>query len=146
MHVANSDNSLDGGPDAVGSALIATITQAPTAAKRRIQQSLLLANRLQTKQKENEALLQEIKQLKEKLETQEGETRLSKKMLERANQPHAYILADVERAEREVTVANKKIKAQEEDLKRAKKDIESLSIVRYISVKAFSKNVVFRMI
>jgi len=58
---------------------------------------------------------------------------LSKKMLERANQPHAYILADVERAEREVTVANKKIKAQEEDLKRAKKDIESLSIVRYIS-------------
>ena len=146
MHVANSDNSLDGGPDAVGSALIATITQAPTAAKRRIQQSLLLANRLQTKQKENEALLQEIKQLKEKLETQEGETRLSKKMLERANQPHAYILADVERAEREVTVANKKIKAQEEDLKRAKKDIESLSIVIYISVKAFSKNVVSRMI
>ena len=58
---------------------------------------------------------------------------MSKKMLERANQPHAYILADVERAEREVTVANKKIKAQEEDLKRAKKDIESLSIVRYIS-------------
>ena len=71
---------------------------------------------------------------------------MSKKMLERANQPHAYILADVERAEREVTVANKKIKAQEEDLKRAKKDIESLSIVRYISVKVFSKNVVFRMI
>ena len=58
---------------------------------------------------------------------------MSKKILERANQPHAYILADVERAERELTVANKKIKAQEEDLKRAKKDIESLSIVRYIS-------------
>jgi hypothetical protein len=56
MNVAQSDNALDGGPDAVGSALIATITQAPTAAKRRIQQSLLLANRLQTKQKEVEAL------------------------------------------------------------------------------------------
>lgn len=26
MHVANSDSALDGGPDAVGSALIATIT------------------------------------------------------------------------------------------------------------------------
>jgi len=84
---------------------------------------------LQTKQKENEALLQEIKQLKEKLESQEGETRLSKKMLERANQPHAYILTDVERAERELTVANKKIKAQDEELKRAKKEIESLTIV-----------------
>jgi uncharacterized protein YlxW (UPF0749 family) len=102
---------MDGGPDAVGSALIATITQAPTAAKRRIQQSLLLANRLQSKQKENEALMAEIKQLKEKLESQEGETRLQRKMLDRANQPHAYIMADVERAERELLVANKKIKA-----------------------------------
>jgi hypothetical protein len=54
MHVANADSSLGGGPDAVGSALIATITQAPTQAKRRIQQSLLLANRLQSKQRENE--------------------------------------------------------------------------------------------
>ena len=68
MGVAQSDNALDGGPDAVGSALIATITQAPTAAKRRIQQSLLLANRLQTKQKEVEALQSEVKLLREKLE------------------------------------------------------------------------------
>ena len=37
MHVANADSVVDGGPDAVGSALIATITQAPTTTKRRIQ-------------------------------------------------------------------------------------------------------------
>lgn len=67
--------------------------------------------------------------MKEKLESQEGETRLQRKMLDRANQPHAYIMADVERAERELQVANKKIKAQEEDLKRAKKEIDALSIV-----------------
>lgn len=85
MNVANSDNALDGGPDAVGSALIATITQAPTAAKRRIQQSLLLANRLQTKQKEVESLTHEIKLLREKLDGQEGEVKLQKRMLERAN-------------------------------------------------------------
>jgi len=60
----------------VGSALIATITSAPTAAKRRIQQSLLLANRLQTKQKEVEALQGEVKSLREKLEGQEGEVKL----------------------------------------------------------------------
>jgi progesterone-induced-blocking factor 1 len=76
MNVANSDHALDGGPDAVGSALIATITQAPTAAKRRIQQSLLLANRLQTKQKETEVLQAEIRNLKEKLETYESEMKL----------------------------------------------------------------------
>lgn len=76
MHVANADSSLEGGPDAVGSALIATITQAPTQAKRRIQQSLLLANRLQTKQRENEQLLAEIKALRDKLEGQESEVKL----------------------------------------------------------------------
>ena len=50
-------------------------------------------------------------------------------MIERASQPHAYIMADVERAERELGVGNKRIKLMEEELKRAKKDIESLSIV-----------------
>lgn len=45
MNVANNEN-IDAGVDSVGNALIATITSAPTTAKRRIQQSLLLANRL----------------------------------------------------------------------------------------------------
>jgi hypothetical protein len=46
MNVANNDN-LDGeGIDTISSALIQTITSAPTTSKRRIQQSLLLANRL----------------------------------------------------------------------------------------------------
>ena len=129
MNVANSDHALDGGPDAVGSALIATITQAPTAAKRRIQQSLLLANRLQTKQKETEVLQAEIRNLKEKLETYESEMKLQKKLLDRSNQPHSYIMADVERAERELQVANKRIKLLEDELKRARKDIEQLQIV-----------------
>lgn len=129
MNVAQADGTLDGGPDAVGSALIATIAQAPTATKRRIQQSLLLANRLQTKQKECETLQQELKALREKLDGQETETRLQKKLLERANQPHSYIMADVERAERELAAAMKRIKALEEELKKAKKDQESLAIV-----------------
>ena len=60
-------------------------------------------------------MLQEIKALKEKLESQEGETRIQKKMIERASQPHAYVMADVERAERELAGANKKIKNLEED-------------------------------
>lgn len=48
MNVAQSD-TIDGenGPVSdIGHALISTITSAPTTAKRRIQQSLLLANRL----------------------------------------------------------------------------------------------------
>lgn len=44
MNVANDEN-LEG-DSLIGNALISTITSAPTTAKRRIQQSLLLANRL----------------------------------------------------------------------------------------------------
>ena len=53
-------------------------------------------------------------------------------MLERANQPHAYIMADVERAERELGVANKRIKLLEEELKKSRKEVETLQIVRLI--------------
>jgi len=49
-------------------------------------------------------------------------------MLERSTQPHQYILADVERAERELAVSKKQVKALEEELKRARKDCESLAI------------------
>lgn len=45
MHVAG-DSDMGGEGFEVGNALIKTITQAPTTSKRRIQQSLLLANRL----------------------------------------------------------------------------------------------------
>ena len=47
MHVADNDQIQGDGAYDVGNALIQTITNAPTTAKRRIQQSLLLANRLQ---------------------------------------------------------------------------------------------------
>ena len=97
MHVAENDQVTGDGAYDIGNALIQTITQAPTTAKRRIQQSLLLANRLQQKQKEAEGMLQEIHQLKQKLESSEAEVKLHKRLVERSNQPHNYILADIER-------------------------------------------------
>ena len=68
MHVADNDHIGGDGAYDVGNALIQTITNAPTTAKRRIQQSLLLANRLQQKQKEAEGLQAEILALKDKVE------------------------------------------------------------------------------
>jgi hypothetical protein len=44
-------------------------------------------------------------------------------------------MADVERAERELANANKKIKVYDEELKKARKEIETLSIV---SLNSFS--------
>ena len=49
MNVAGDASVDQNGTNEIGNALIQTITSAPTTAKRRIQQSLLLANRLQTK-------------------------------------------------------------------------------------------------
>lgn len=46
MNVAGDAGPEADGTNAIGNALIQTITSAPTTAKRRIQQSLLLANRL----------------------------------------------------------------------------------------------------
>lgn len=57
MNVAQSDGVIDAdGTNDIGNALIQTITNAPTTAKRRIQQSLLLSNRLQAKQRDVESL------------------------------------------------------------------------------------------
>ena len=68
--------------------------------------------------------------------------KLQKRLLERANQPHSYIMADVERAERELAVANKKVKVLEEELKKSRKEVETLQIVSsYVPQIMYSKNV-----
>jgi len=123
MHVASSENTSSEGFE-VGNALIQTIANAPTTAKRRIHQSLLLANRLQQKQKETEQLQQEPRQMREKVENCEAETKLHKRLLERTNQPQSYLLADVERTEKELDHAQRKIKASEETIKKLKVENE----------------------
>jgi len=91
MHVANNE-TVPGESADVGAALISTITSAPTTAKRRIQQSLLLANRLSAKQKEVEELQHEIAKLKDQAQGWEGEAKLHKRMIEKTNQPHSYLI------------------------------------------------------
>jgi chromosome segregation ATPase len=82
----------------------------------------------------------EIRSLKEKLDTYESEVKLQKKLIDRANQPHSYIMADVERAERELNVANKRIKLLEDEVKKGRKEIEQLQIVSVNMINLNSKN------
>ena len=128
MHVAENDQVTGDGAYDVGNALIQTITAAPTTAKRRIQQSLLLANRLQQKQKEAETMIGEIQALKQKLESADAEIKLNKRLIERTNQPHNYILADIERAEKELDFANRKINQLDQQVKRVKHENEQLKL------------------
>jgi progesterone-induced-blocking factor 1 len=76
MHVANDSAVEEDGTNAIGNALIQTITSAPTTAKRRIQQSLLLANRLQSKQRDYESLQKELLAYKQKIEKLEDDSKL----------------------------------------------------------------------
>ena len=128
MHVAENDTIEGEGAYDVGNALIQTISNAPTTAKRRIQQSLLLANRLQQKQKECEQLNAELRQMKEKVENSVSEVALHKRLLERTNQPQSYMLADIERAEKELDFANRKIKQLEEAGRKVHNENEQLRL------------------
>jgi hypothetical protein len=74
------------------------------------------------------------------LDTYESEVKLQKKLIDRANQPHSYIMADVERAERELNVANKRIKLLEDEVKKGRKEIEQLQIVSVNMINLNSKN------
>ena len=87
MNIAGDSAFEDDGTNAIGNALIQTITSAPTTSKRRIQQSLLLANRLQTKQKELESLQKEIAGYKATIENLEADVKLHQKLTQRTNQP-----------------------------------------------------------
>lgn len=130
MHVANDSAVDEDGTNAVGNALIQTITSAPTTAKRRIQQSLLLANRLQTKQRELESLQKEVLAYKQKIERLEDDGKLHQKLLQRTGQPHSYMIADIEKAEKDLDFAQRKIKSLEEALKKTRHENEQLKLAK----------------
>ena len=64
--------------------------------------------------------------MKEKSENFEAETKLHKRLLERTNQPQSYLLADVERSEKELDHAQRKIKQVEESMKKLRLENEHL--------------------
>jgi septal ring factor EnvC (AmiA/AmiB activator) len=50
-------------------------------------------------------------------------------MMEKTNQPYSYMIQDVERTEKELNSALKKMKVLEDEIKRLKKENESLMLV-----------------
>ena len=49
-------------------------------------------------------------------------------MLEKTNQPYSYMIADIERSEKELNFAQKKIKTLEETLKKMKHENDQLKL------------------
>lgn len=85
-----------------------------------------MANRLQTKQKEFEALQKEMVAQKQTIENLEADVKLHQKLTQRTNQPQSYMIADIERAEKELDFANRKIKQLDDVCKKFKHENESL--------------------
>ena len=64
-----------------------TIQSVPTSSKRRIQQSLALAQKLNIKQKENDDLTKRLNETSRKLEQVEQDHNLAKSLLDKSSQP-----------------------------------------------------------
>ena len=76
----------------------------------------------------------EIRQLKEKLDNYENEVKFHKRMVEKTNQPYSYMIADIERSEKDLMFSQKKLKQMEEELKRMAKENEQLKLVSIIDL------------
>jgi len=113
----------------LGSALANTIANAPTTAKRRIQQSLLLSNKLLTKQKELDAVTEKVKEKDSEIEKLSEEIRMYKRLNEKTNQPYSYLATGIEKAEKELYFAEKENKNKDQTIANLKKEIEVLKTV-----------------
>eukprot|EP01022_Parablepharisma_sp_SALTPOND_P019957 TRINITY_DN3510_c0_g1_i1.p1 TRINITY_DN3510_c0_g1~~TRINITY_DN3510_c0_g1_i1.p1 ORF type:complete len:658 (+),score=141.48 TRINITY_DN3510_c0_g1_i1:3475-5448(+) len=117
----------------LGQALANTIAHAPTTAKRRIQQSLILSNKLLAKQKELDSLKEKLKEKEAEVERQSEEIRMYKRLSEKTNQPYSYLATGIEKAEKELYFAEKENKNKDQIIQNLKKEIEVLrNVLLYI--------------
>jgi chromosome segregation ATPase len=123
INVAESEEQSE-----VGNIVLNAVKAAPTAANRRVQQSLLLANRLQSKQKEVEKLKKELQDLKNQMRNMGDESKMYRKLADKANQPYSYLMADIEKGEKDLNLAFKKLRSKEEEIKQLKDENKSLKM------------------
>ena len=112
----------------VGNIVLNAVKAAPTAANRRVQQSLLLANRLQSKHKEWEKFKQEVKDLKNQMKNMVDEGKMYRKLADKANQPYSYLMADIEKGEKDLNMAFKRLGTKEEEIAALKEENKALKM------------------
>ena len=72
-----------------------TLNSIPTANKRRIQQALGLAQRLQAKQREHEETLELLRRREDELEKATNELKVARSLLDKTNQPYSYLVGNI---------------------------------------------------
>lgn len=89
-----------------------TLNSIPSSNKRRIQQALGLAQRLQAKQREHEETLDLLRKREDELEKVNNELKVARSLLDKANQPYSYLVGNIEEKEKEILILrgeNKKL-------------------------------------
>ena len=97
-----------------------TLHSVPTSNKRRIQQALGLAQRLQAKQREHEETLELLQRREKELEECQDELKVARTLLDKTNQPYSYLVSNLEEKEREIVALrneNRKLDQSSEDIK-----------------------------
>ena len=116
---------------------IQTLHSAPTASKRRIQQALALAQKLNIKQNEVAELGKELREAKSRVESLEDELRLAKSLLEKSNQPYQYLVRNIEEKEKEALDYKNKVRQIDENYQNLRQEHARLIEVNiYLSIIA----------
>ena len=106
-------------------------TNIPTANKRRIKQSILLAQQLVEKQKMIEVLTKECNQVKDKLSLTETELASAQQSLSFVAQPHNYLIANLQVKDQELLKEKERAQQLARQLEQSQADLQ-----RTLSVKS----------
>jgi cell shape-determining protein MreC len=94
--------------------------------KRRVQQSLVLANRQQAKAKECERLMEENAKLHHKIRDYEQDAQMYKRLLSKRDLPTSYLMQDIEKGERKLNKAHKRNRVYVDENSKLKEENEAL--------------------
>jgi progesterone-induced-blocking factor 1 len=109
-----------------------TINSAPTTSKRRIQQSLALAQKLTIKQKECDELTKKVIEIEREKDSLQQELTLSKSLLGKSNQPYGYLVQTIEEKEKEVRDLKAKLHANQDEYQQLKAENTQLVHVKLV--------------
>lgn len=124
---------LAGGAHDGNNVYMATLNMAPTTTKRRVQQAMMLAQKLNVKEKECEELKKKVGALEQTHAKHSEELELTKGLLNKTNQPYNYLISDLEGKEREMMELRQKAKRAEQDYQNIKHEYQIMKGVnRYV--------------
>lgn len=109
--------------------LLGMMGSVPTSSKRRIQQSLNLAQRLQAKQREVEQLYRQIREKDSEIEKLKEDVSVQKDVIDKVHQPHSYLVQHIEERDRDILKYKQALKRADQEYGNLKAEYDDLKEV-----------------